>query len=64
MGATPVATKGPIYEVKMPNSDGYSTHKDAATSLRTIGIIITHQCFQMRYITLIYVKGLKSYWLK
>ena len=36
-------------------------YKNAATPLRTRGINTTHQYFQMRYITLIYLKGLKSY---
>ena len=36
-------------------------YKSAATQLKTKGIDTTHQHFQMRYITLIYLKGLKSY---
>ena len=36
-------------------------YKSAATPLKTRGIDTTHQHFQMRYITLIYLKGLKSY---
>ena len=43
---------------------GVGLYKNAATPLRTRGINTTHQHFQMRYITLIYLKGLKSYWLK
>ena len=40
---------------------GVGQYKNAATPLRTRGINTTHQHFQMRYITLIYLKGLKSY---
>ena len=40
---------------------GIAQYKNAATPLRTRGINTTHQHFQMRYITLIYLKGLKSY---
>ena len=43
---------------------GIAQYKDDATLLKTKGINTTHQHFQMRYITLIYLKGLKSYWLK
>ena len=39
-------------------------YENIATQLRTRGIDTTLQNFQMRYITLIYLKGLKSYWLK
>ena len=39
-------------------------YKDAAKALISRGINTTHQCFQMRYVTLILVKGLKSYQLK
>ena len=34
---------------------GIAQYKNAATALRTIGINTTHQHFQMRYITLIYL---------
>ena len=40
---------------------GLGQYKDTAKPLKTRGIITTHQHFQMRYITLIYLKGLKSY---
>ena len=40
---------------------GVGQYKNAATLFRTRGIDTTHQHFQMRYITLIYLKGLKSY---
>ena len=40
---------------------GMTQYKNAATPLRTRGINTTHQYFQMRYISLIYLKGLKSY---
>ena len=40
---------------------GVGQYKNAATPLRTRGINTTYQHFQMRYITLIYLKGLKSY---
>ena len=40
---------------------GIAQYKNGVTPLRTRGINTTHQCFQMRYITLIYLKGLKSY---
>ena len=40
---------------------GVVQYKNAATPLRTKGINTTHKHFQMRYITLIYLKGLKSY---
>ena len=40
---------------------GVGQYQNAATPLRTKGINTTHQHFQMRYITLIYLKGLKSY---
>ena len=43
---------------------GIAQYKNAATPLRTKAINTTHQHFQMRYITLIYLKGLKSYLLK
>ena len=36
-------------------------YENIATQLRTRGIDTTLQNFQMRYITLIYLKGLKSY---
>ena len=39
-------------------------YKKVATQLTTRGINTTHQHFQINYITLIYLKGLKSYWLK
>ena len=38
-------------------------NKNAATPLSTSGINTTHQQFQMKYITLFYLKGLKSYQL-
>ena len=37
-------------------------YKNTATPLRTRGIYTTHQHFQMRCITLIYLKGFKSYY--
>ena len=40
---------------------GVEQYKNAAIPLRTRGIDTTLQNFQMRYITLIYLKGLKSY---
>ena len=40
---------------------GVAQHEKADMQLKTIGIDTTHQHFQMRYITLIYLKGLKSY---
>ena len=40
---------------------GIAQYENAATPLATKGIDTTHQHFQMRYITLIYLKGLKSY---
>ena len=40
---------------------GVGEFKNAAIPLRTRGINSTHQHFQMRYITLIYLKALKSY---
>ena len=40
---------------------GIAQYKNAATPLRTRDINNTHQHFQMRYITLIYLKRLKSY---
>ena len=43
---------------------GIAQYENAAIPLRSRGISTTHQHFQMRYITLIYLKGLKSYWLK
>ena len=43
---------------------GIAQYKNAATPLRSRGINTTHQHFQMRYKTLIYLKGLKSYWSK
>ena len=36
-------------------------YKNESTPLRTRGNNTTHQHFQLRYITLIYLKGLKSY---
>ena len=39
---------------------GVAQHKNAAMQLKTIGINTTHQHFHMRYITLTYLKGLKS----
>ena len=40
---------------------GIAQYENDATPFRTKGIITTQQHFQMRYITLIYLKGLKSY---
>ena len=40
---------------------GVRQNENAATPLRTRGINTTHQHFQMRCTTLIYLKGLKSY---
>ena len=42
--------QGPVYEVKVPNSDGYTQCKNPPTPSRTRGINTTHQYFQMRYI--------------
>ena len=41
---------------------GIAQYENAATPLRTRGIDITNQHFQMRYITVIYLKVLKIYW--
>ena len=43
---------------------GIAQYKNIATPLTTRGSNTTHQHFQMRYVTLIYLKGLKSCWLK
>ena len=43
---------------------GISQYKNVATPLSTIGKNTTHQHFQMRYVTLFLLKGLKSYQLK
>ena len=40
---------------------GVGQYENLATPLRTRGIDTTLQHFQMRYITLIYLKELKSY---
>ena len=40
---------------------GIAQYKNPATPLITRGINTTQQHFQMRFITLIYLKGLKSY---
>ena len=40
---------------------GVGQYKNAGTPLRTRGINTTHQHFQMSYINLIYLKGIKSY---
>ena len=42
---------------------GILKYENAATPLSTSGINTTHQHFQMRYITLLQLKGLKSYQL-
>ena len=42
---------------------GIVQYKNAATPLITRGINTTHQHFQMRYVTLFLLKGLKSYQL-
>ena len=52
--------QGPVYIAKVPNQMGVGQYKNAASPLRTRGINTTHQHFQMRYKTLIYLKGLKS----
>ena len=43
---------------------GVGQYKNETTLVTTKGINTTHQHLQRRYITLIYLKGLKSYWLK
>ena len=48
------------YQVQMV----IAQYKNAATPLITRGINTTHQHFQMRYVTLFQLKGLKSYQLK
>ena len=40
---------------------GIAQYKNAAMPLKTKGINTTHQHFQMRYMNLIYLKGLESY---
>ena len=42
---------------------GIVKYENVAMPLSTLGINTTHQHFQMRYITLFYLKGLKSYQL-
>ena len=42
---------------------GVAECRHAATHLSSYSINTTHQCFQKRYITLLYFKGLKSYQL-
>ena len=54
--------QGTVCEAKKPNQMGVGQYENAATPLKTRGIITTHQYFQMRYnMILIYLKGLKSY---
>ena len=42
---------------------GIAQYKNEATPLRTRGIHTTHQHFQMRYVTLFKLMGLKIYQL-
>ena len=60
-GANSCCNKALFMKQKCQNQMGVGRYKNAATSLRTKGINTTYQHFQMRYITLIYLKGLKSY---
>ena len=51
----------PFYEEELPFSYRHVECKHAATPLSFYSINTTHQGFQKRYITLLYLKGLKSY---
>ena len=60
-GANSCCNKALFIKQKCQIQMGVGQYKNAATPLITKGIRATHQHFQMRYITLIYLKGLKSY---
>ena len=58
-----LSTKSCFMKQKHHLQIGVTQHKNAATLLSTSGINTTRQQFQMRYITLFQLKGLKSYQL-
>ena len=60
-GANSCCNKALFMKQKCQIQMDVGQYKNAVTPLRTRGINTTHQHFQMRYITLIYLKGLKSY---
>ena len=56
-----LSTKKCYIKQKCQLQMGIVKYENAATPLSTLGINNTHQHFQMRYITLFQLKGLKSY---
>ena len=58
-----LSTKSCFMKQKCQLQMGIVKYKNAATPLSTSGINTTRQHFQMRYITLFQLKGLKSYQL-
>ena len=58
-----LSTKSCFIKQKCHFQIGITQNKNAATPLSTLGINTTYQHFQMRYIALFQLKGLKSYQL-
>ena len=56
-----LSTKSCLMKQKCQLQTGIVKYENAATPLSTSGINTTHQHFQMRYIALFQLKGLKSY---
>ena len=59
-GCNSCCNKALFMKQKCQIQKGVGQYEDAATPFRSRSISTTHQHFQMRYKTLIYLKGLKS----